>query len=114
MESIDAVLTLAALGQPTRLETFRLLVRAAPEGMAAGDIAETMNVPRNTMSSHLSILTRAGLVKSERLSRQIFYKADLSRLMGLTSFLVEGCCNNQPDLCEPMLARIRTLDAGCE
>src|SRR3546814_1566734 len=59
----------------TRLETFRLLVRHEPEGLAAGDIARSLDVPQNTMSAHLAILARAGLVRSERHSRSIIYRA---------------------------------------
>ncbi len=109
MEIAEAVLILAALGQPTRLETFRLLVRSGPGSVPAGNIAEELNVPRNTMSSHLNILSRAGLVQSERVSRQILYKADLSTLASLTTFLVEGCCGGQPELCEQDITNIDAL-----
>ena len=65
MESEDAILALAALAQPTRLDVFRLLVKREPEGMAAGDIAKALAVPQNTMSAHLAILSRAGLVRRQ-------------------------------------------------
>ena len=109
MESTEAVLILAALGQRTRLDTFRLLVKAGQDGMAASDIAASMGVPRNTMSSHLAILARAGLVQSTRIGTQITYRPDLSRLTGLTAFLVEGCCGGQPEQCEPGLSELRHL-----
>ena len=71
MEIEEAVLTLAALSQPTRLEAFRVLVRHEPEGLAAGELARLLEVPQNTLSAHLSILTRARLVSSERRSRSM-------------------------------------------
>ncbi|MET0241094.1 MAG: metalloregulator ArsR/SmtB family transcription factor [Sphingobium sp.] len=109
METADAVTILSALGQPTRLDTFRLLVRTGTQGMAASDIAGEMGVPRNTMSAHLSILARAGLVESERAGTRIFYRPSFRRLAGLTSFLMEGCCGGREELCEPMLTEITTL-----
>ena len=77
MESEQAILALAALAQSTRLDVFRLLVKHEPEGLAAGDIAKALAVPQNTMSSHLAILSRAGLVTAQRFSRSIVYRADL-------------------------------------
>ncbi len=71
MDFETTILALAALAQSTRLEVFRLLVRHEPVGLPAGDIAKAAAVPHNTMSSHLAILTRAGLVTSERRSRSI-------------------------------------------
>ena len=82
MESEQAILALAALAQSTRLDVFRLLVKHEPEGLAAGDIAKALAVPQNTMSSHLAILSRAGLVTAQRFSRSIVYRADLKALSG--------------------------------
>src|SRR5258705_6931660 len=92
MESEAAILALAALAQATRLDVFRLLVKGEPDGLAAGDIARALAVPQNTMSSHLAILARAGLVVSERRSRSIIYRANLVTFQDLTSFMVEDCC----------------------
>jgi DNA-binding transcriptional ArsR family regulator len=102
MESEQVILSFAALAQPTRLEVFRLLVRHEPEGLAAGDIAKALAVPQNTMSSHLAILARAGLVNSERRSRSILYRADLARVGGVVQFLLEDCCAGRADLCAPV------------
>jgi ArsR family transcriptional regulator len=99
MEPELAILSLAALAQSTRLEVFRLLVKHEPQGLAAGDIAKALAVPQNTMSSHLAILSRAGLVVSERKSRSIIYRANLSTFQALTSFLLEDCCGGRADLC---------------
>lgn len=112
MDNDDAVSILAGLGQPTRLDAFRLLVRAGGEGMAAGDIAAALSVPRNTMSAHLGILTRAGLIKSERVSTRIFYRIDFERLTELVSFLMEGCCGGNPEFCEPSISHLRALTSG--
>ena len=80
MDSIEAIAALSALAQETRLETFRLLVRCEPEGVAAGELARLIEVPQNTMSAHLAVLARAGLARGERRSRSIIYRADLGRL----------------------------------
>src|SRR5439155_17797417 len=91
METESTILALAALAQSTRLTVFRLLVKHEPEGLAAGDIARAIAVPQNTMSAHLAILARAGLVMSERKSRSIIYRANLPAFQDLTSFMVEDC-----------------------
>jgi len=101
MESEQAILALAALAQTTRLAVFKLLVRHEPEGLAAGDIAKALAVPQNTMSAHLAVLARAGLVMSERRSRSIIYRANLEAFGSLTSFMVEDCCGGRTELCAP-------------
>src|SRR6202166_901070 len=101
MESEQAILALAALAQSTRLSVFRLLVQHEPEGLAAGDIAKMLAVPQNTMSAHLAILARAGLVMSERKSRSIIYRANLVTFQDLTSFMVEDCCGGREDAGAP-------------
>ena len=106
MDDIDAVMTLVALGQTTRLHTFRLLVQAGPEGLHAGHLAEALGVPRNTMSSHFGILSRAKLINSERFGRKIVYRVNLSRLAELTAFLVAGCCGGRREICEPLIDMI--------
>jgi ArsR family transcriptional regulator, arsenate/arsenite/antimonite-responsive transcriptional repressor len=103
MESEDTILALAALAQPTRLEAFRLLVRHEPEGLAAGDIARALAVPQNTMSSHLSVLSRAGLISAQRFSRSIVYRAELSRLRALMLFVLRDCCDGRPEICAPLV-----------
>ncbi len=102
MDNDSAISALGALAQSTRLDTFRLLVRHEPEGLAAGEIARRLDVPQNTMSAHLGILARAGLVKAERHSRSIVYRADLDSLRGLTLFLVKDCCGGDAALCAPL------------
>ena len=104
MESEQAILAFAALAQPTRLDVFRLLIEHEPDGMPAGDIARHMAVPHNTMSTHLAILSRAGLIEAERQSRSIIYRAKLDAVHALTSFLVKDCCGGRPEICAPLIA----------
>ena len=90
---------LAALGQPTRLEIFRLLMRHEPDGLPAGAIAESIGCPQNTLSSHLAILARAQLTSGERAGRSIIYRADVKGMRALMAFLVSDCCDGHPQLC---------------
>ena len=107
MDSAAAILALAALAQPTRLDVFQLLVKREPKGLPAGDIAKELAVPHNTMSSHLSILTRAGLVSSQRHSRSIVYRANLAALQSMTLFLLQDCCGGQPEMCASLIESIK-------
>lgn len=104
MDTARAVEGLSALAQPTRLETFRLLVKHEPAGLAAGEVAQTMGVPQNTMSSHLRILAQAGLVSGERQSRSIVYRARLDRFRELSLYLIQECCGGDPALCGSLIA----------
>lgn len=106
MDNERAILALAALAQGTRLDTFKLLVRHEPGGLQAGEVARRLVVPHNTMSAHLAILTRAGLIKAERHSRSIIYRADLAALREMTLFLVKDCCQGRPELCAPLIAEL--------
>lgn len=103
---------LSALGQETRLDVFRLLVRAGDEGMTPGTISETLKVRANTLSTHLGLLSRYGLVKAERDGRSIYYRAHLETMQLLVTYLVEDCCGGNPELCEPIakLAAGRATD----
>ena len=103
MESEGTVLALAALAQPTRLEVFRLLVHHEPEGLAAGEIAKSLAVPQNTMSSHLAVLSRAGLISAKRFSRSIVYRAELSHLRAVMLFMLKDCCDGRPEICAPLI-----------
>jgi ArsR family transcriptional regulator, arsenate/arsenite/antimonite-responsive transcriptional repressor len=106
MDLDAATAALAALAQPTRLETFRLLVKHEPDGLPAGEVARQLDIPQNTMSAHLAILTRAGLAMGERHSRSIIYRADLNRLRELTLYLVRDCCGGHAELCAPLIAEL--------
>jgi DNA-binding transcriptional ArsR family regulator len=103
MESELAIEAFSALAQPTRLEAFRLLVKHEPVGLPAGEIARKLDVPHNTMSTHLAILTRAGLISVERHSRSMIYRVELQAVRQLVLFLLKDCCNGQPELCAPLI-----------
>jgi DNA-binding transcriptional ArsR family regulator len=114
METTEAIAALSALAQSTRLETFRVLVRREPDGVPAGELARLMAVPQNTMSVHLAILARVGLVMGERQSRSIIYRADLLRFREVALFLLKDCCGGRPDICALLVAdltRCRQLNA---
>ena len=104
MDDIETIAALAAFAQPTRLATFRLLVAHEPDGLAAGEIGRRLAVPQNTMSAHLAVLTRAGLVQGERQGRSIVYRADLDRFRAMTVHLVQDCCGGHPEVCGPIAA----------
>ncbi|WGD52437.1 metalloregulator ArsR/SmtB family transcription factor [Bradyrhizobium sp. CB1650] len=108
METEEAVLALAALSQSTRLEAFRTLVRHEPDGLAAGDLARLLEVPPNTLSAHLAILTRARLVTSERRSRSIVYRASLTEFRDVAVFLLRDCCGGRPEVCEPVVESLQS------
>jgi DNA-binding transcriptional ArsR family regulator len=97
-----AVEALSALAHASRLAVFRLLVRAGPEGMAAGDIAREVGALPNTLSSHLTILGHAGLIRSRRDGRSVIYSADYEGMRGLLGFLIEDCCAGRPEICAPL------------
>lgn len=101
-----AVDALGALAHETRLSVFRMLVKAGPEGMIAGAIAEHCGVPPSTMSHHLATLERAGLVQSERESRLIRYRADYAGMRRVLTFLMEDCCQGAPVMCGDLMAGI--------
>jgi ArsR family transcriptional regulator len=104
MEPEDAIQAFAALAQPTRLAVFRRLIAHEPDGLPAGEIARKMAVPHNTMSTHLAILSRAGLIAAERRSRSIIYRARLEAVRELAGYLVKDCCGGRPEICAPLLA----------
>ena len=106
MDKPTALAAFQALSQETRLDVFRLLMRAGPDGMAAGEIAETCGVRQNTMSSHLSILSGAGLIAATRDGRTVRYSADLTGIRGLLAFLMEDCCGGNPAQCQPLIQEI--------
>jgi DNA-binding transcriptional ArsR family regulator len=104
MEKEQAILAFAALAQSTRLDVFRLLIEHEPHGLPAGDIARHMAVPHNTMSTHLAVLTRAGLIEAERQSRSIVYRARLDAVRAVAGYLLKDCCGGRPEICDPLIA----------
>jgi DNA-binding transcriptional ArsR family regulator len=103
MKKNEALDAFGALAQETRLDIFRLLIRALPEAMAAGDLAAALDVPPSTLSTHLAILSRAGLVAAERRGRTILYAADGKGAQALIGYLVRDCCRGRPELCAPLM-----------
>ena len=103
MELLNPTSIFAALSQPTRLEVFRMLIKAGDQGLAAGAIAENLAVKQNTMSANLSILLTSGLVRNERDGRSIRYYANFNTLKSLLTFLMEDCCGGRAELCQPLL-----------
>ncbi|MEP3345377.1 MAG: metalloregulator ArsR/SmtB family transcription factor [Litoreibacter sp.] len=106
MDKKHALDAFAALSQPTRLDVFRLLIKAGKDGMTAGDIGATLEVRQNTMSTNLAILTRAGLIRNERNGRSIRYFANFDGVRGLLGFLMEDCCGGHADQCQPLIDKV--------
>ena len=104
MDEHQTIAALAALAQPTRLRTFRLLVERQPEGVPAGELARLIDVPQNTMSAHLATLSQAGLVRGERQSRSIIYRVDLDRFRAVMVYLLQDCCGGNASLCAPLIS----------
>ena len=92
MQAEQTIRALGALAQEHRLAAFRLLVKAGPEGLAAGALAEALDVPPSSMSFHLAQLNNAGLVTQQRRSRSIIYSADYTAMNVLLAYLTENCC----------------------
>ena len=101
MEKTDAVAALAALAQDNRLDVFRLLVEAGPEGMPAGEIASTLKLAPNTLTFHFDRLRMAGLVTVRRDGRSMIYAARFETMNALLSYLTENCCRGRADQCVP-------------
>ena len=107
-----ALSALSALGQSTRLAIFRLLMRSEPEGLPAGAIAEALACTHNTLSSHLGILARSGLVQGARNGRFIVYRANVETMKCLIAYLANDCCAGHPELCN-LQDSLRGPDCGC-
>lgn len=101
MKKHAAVTVLAALAQDNRLDVFRLLVEAGPEGMPAGHIAVSLRLPPSALSFHLDRLREAGLVTVERVGRSMIYAARFEALNSLVAYLTDHCCQGRPELCKP-------------
>ena len=94
MEKTDAIAGLAALAQDNRLDTFRLLVRAGPDGMPAGEVAAALGLPPNTLSFHFDRLRHAGLLTVRRDGRSMIYAARYDMMNALIAYLTENCCRS--------------------
>jgi ArsR family transcriptional regulator, arsenate/arsenite/antimonite-responsive transcriptional repressor len=105
METSKAVAALGALAQENRLEVFRLLVQAGPDGLPAGQIAEELGIAAPTLSFHLAQLKHAGLVHQRRDGRSLIYATNYDGMNALMGFLTENCCGGDPAACFPKLQR---------
>ena len=103
MDKKHALNALAALGQETRLDVFRLLVTAGPEGLPAGEIGVRLETVQNTTSVHLKILAQACLIRAMSEGRIIRYSADMTGFRDLLAFLMEDCCKGKAELCRPVI-----------
>lgn len=103
MDKTSSLAALAALGQETRLDIFRLLVRAGVDGVPAGEVAARLGAVQNTVSSHLKVLSQAGLIRPERDGRIVRYVADMTGFRDLLAYLMEDCCGGEPELCRPAI-----------
>jgi DNA-binding transcriptional ArsR family regulator len=104
METKAVLAALAALAQESRLNTFRLLVQAGPQGLAASRIGEQLDIAPSSLSFHLKELTNAGLIEPRQEGRFIIYSANFGTMNGLLSFLTDNCCGGQsctPSSCKP-------------
>ena len=104
MEKADAVAALAALAQDNRLDVFRLLVEAGPEGMPAGSVAGALKLAPNTLTFHFDRLRDAGLVTVRREGRSMIYAAQFDIMNALIAYLTENCCAGAPQECAPAAA----------
>ena len=100
----DAARALSALAQEGRLAAFKLLVEAGSDGLPAGEIARRLDILPNTLSTQLTILSHAGLVRSRRKGRSVIYHADYDGMGELLAFLVADCCAGRPEICAPFAA----------
>ena len=105
MDTATAVRSLAALAQDSRLEVYRLLVQAGPAGMAAGEIAERLQIPASTLSFHVKSLTQAALLECRHESRFVYYSANFAAMTALLGYLSENCCGGRP--CSPVGLPVR-------
>jgi ArsR family transcriptional regulator, arsenate/arsenite/antimonite-responsive transcriptional repressor len=107
MKNTDAITALAALAQENRLDVFRLLVQAGPEGMPAGEVADALDLAPNNLTFHLDRLREAGLVTVRRDGRSMIYSARFEAMNALVSYLTDHCCQGRPDLCQPKAGKAR-------
>jgi len=104
MEITSAVTALAALAQDNRLEAYRLLVQAGPDGLAAGEVAARLGLPPNTLTFHFDRLRQAGLISVRRSGRSMIYAARFETMNALLAYLTENCCGGASELCAPAAA----------
>jgi len=112
LKQTTAIERFASLAQPTRLATLRRLFAAYPASLAAGELAKACDAPHNTMSTHLGVLTRAGLVQVERDGRNMNYRADVEALRATLAYLAGECCGGRPELCGDLVRLLPREEAA--
>jgi ArsR family transcriptional regulator len=111
MDTKSAISSLSALALETRLAIFRMLVEAGAEGLAAGVIAERLDIPASSLSFHLAELNRAGLIAQRRESRSLIYSANYRAMNALVGYLTENCCGGNLAACAPLMSERRKPQA---
>ncbi len=111
MNQEDAIEAFAALAQGTRMTIYRLLVREEPHGMRVSEISRQLDIVPSTLSGHLAILKRAGLLKATRNQREIHYSANLGTMSNLVSFMLEDCCNGKVENCQEIISLLSRSDS---
>jgi DNA-binding transcriptional ArsR family regulator len=110
MNQEDAIEAFAALAQDSRMTIYRLLVREEPHGLRVSEISRQLNIVPSTLSGHLAILKRAGLLKARRNQREIHYTVNLDTMGNLVSFMLEDCCNGQVENCQEIISLLSLSD----
>jgi DNA-binding transcriptional ArsR family regulator len=109
MEINEATARLMSIAHQGRLSAFRTIVKAGPEGLSAGELAQRLSVQPNTLSAQLNILSASGLLMNERFGRSIIYRADLSALNEIVLYLIEDCCDGRDEVCAPILDALQSV-----
>lgn len=104
MQQETAIEAFGALAQSSRMTIYRLLVQQGPDGLQVGEISRRLDIVPSTLSGHLAVLRRAGLVKAKRHQREIHYSADLDVMNELVGFMLADCCNGQVENCSQILS----------
>jgi len=95
MDIQEAIIIFDALSQETRLRVLRMLIQAGPEGLPAGVLSNSLGIPHNTMSFHLSHLSNTDVLSSRREGRSIIYTANFETIRALINFIVQDCCSGR-------------------
>ena len=107
MDTDGALVALAALSNPARLNAFRLLVRHEPDGLTTGELVGASGLPQSTFSTHLAVLAKARLIMTEKRGRHQVQRVNVASLVALMTYLAKDCCGGLPELCEPLIAELR-------
>lgn len=107
MDQEAAIDAFTALAQSSRMTIFRLLVTEGPDGLQVGEISKRLGIVPSTLSGHLAVLKRAGLLTASRQQREIYYSANLGTMNKLISFLLSDCCKGRVENCSEILTLLK-------